>query len=63
MEKDRPRDSLLGQLMKSTYRSRRDLIVAESIPIEQILKDYPALKQPSMVYYSYMLTCRHLYYC
>ena len=49
MEKDRPRDSLLAQLMKSTYRSRRDLIVTGSVPVAQILQDFPALKRPSMV--------------
>ncbi|XP_065907919.1 uncharacterized protein [Dysidea avara] len=49
MEKDRPRDSLLAQLMKSTYRSRRDLIVTGSVPVAQILQDFPALKRPSMI--------------
>jgi len=49
MEKERPRDSLLGQLMRSTYRYRRDQIITESIPVSKVLEDFPALKRPAMV--------------
>lgn len=49
MEKERPRDSLLAQLMRSTYRYRRDQIITESIPVSKVLEDFPALKRSAMV--------------
>jgi len=33
MEKEMPRDSLLAQLMRSTYRYRWDQIITESAPV------------------------------
>ena len=35
---ERPRDSLLAQLMRSTYQYRQDQIIPESIPVSKILE-------------------------
>jgi len=42
MQKERPRDSLLAQLMRSTYQYRQDQIITESIPVSKILECFEA---------------------
>ena len=35
MKKLKPRDSLIGPLMKSTYKYRRDFILCEIVPVSR----------------------------
>ena len=49
MEKPRPRDSILLQLIKSTYTDRRMYILDGSTSIEETLSMYPALRRPAVV--------------
>ena len=49
MKKAKPRDSLLGPLMKSTYKYRRDFILREVAPVSTVIDKFPALIRPSMV--------------
>ena len=58
MEKERPRDTLLSELMKLTYPTRRDFILNDITCVSEIYEKYPALKRPSMVskmFYSSLL--------
>ena len=49
MKKLKPRDSLLGPLMKSTYKYRRDFILCEIAPVSTVIDEFPAIIRPSMV--------------
>lgn len=49
--KNKPRDSVLSTLMKSTFAERRLLVLDETNSVDDILKAYPALKRPTIVYY------------
>ena len=49
MSRQRPRNSLLAPLMKSTYKDRRNYILYEIVPVATVIEKYPALSQPAMV--------------
>jgi len=59
MKKAKPRDSLLGPLMKSTYKCRRDDILCQNLPVSMVIERFPAIVRPSMVCtyaYNYLYT-------
>ena len=49
LEMQRPRDSLLSELMKLTYQTRRDYIIDDNPRVSEIFGKYPALKRTAMV--------------
>ena len=40
MKKAKPRDSLLGPLMKSTYKCCRDDILCEVLPVSMVIEKF-----------------------
>ena len=61
MKKAKPRDLLLGPLMKSTYKYRRDFILCEVTPVSMVIDKFPALIRPSMVCMSQRLLSLRIY--
>jgi len=49
MQREKPRDTLLSELMKLTYATRRDYILNDAPRVSEIFEKYPALKRTSMV--------------
>lgn len=49
MDKQRPRDTILLQLMKSTYKHRRMNILDGSALVDDVLSTYPALRRQAVV--------------
>ena len=50
MKKLKPRDSLIGPLMKSTYKYCRDFSLCEIVPVSTVIDEFPAIIRPSMVH-------------
>lgn len=49
MKKLKPRDSLIGPLMKSTYKYCRDFSLCEIVPVSTVIDEFPAIIRPSMI--------------
>ena len=61
MKKAKLRDSLLGTLMKSTYKYHWDFILSEITPVSTVIDKFPALVRPSMVSVKgLLLLCMHV---
>ena len=61
IKKAKSRDSLLGPLMKSTYKYRQDFIRCEITPVSTVIDKFPALVEPSMVSpKGLLLLCMHV---
>ena len=49
MGKEKPRNTILKQLMKFTYTTRREFILGGFTTVAAVLETYPALKKPAVV--------------
>ena len=49
MKKAKPRDAVLGPLMKSTFQDRRVFIQNDATTVTEILQVYPPLTRPVLV--------------
>ena len=49
MKKAKPRDTVLGPLMKSTFQDRRVFIQNDATTVKEILQVYPPLTRPVTV--------------
>lgn len=55
LAKNKPRDSVLIPLMKSTFALRRSYEMEEASSVKNILEMYSALSRPAIVSYLYIL--------
>ncbi|ORU90789.1 MAG: hypothetical protein A6F71_07510 [Cycloclasticus sp. symbiont of Poecilosclerida sp. M] len=60
LSKNKPRDTVLLPLMKSTFGERRMFILNEATSVRNILSVYPSLHRPAIVS---IMICMHAWWC